>query len=140
MAGTTLSRMEDHDLYAILGRRRDASTQAVKAVYRQLARTFHPDANGDPEAVAHFRAITDAYVVLSDPELRALYDRQRRPRGKKRRGNVEETNLTIGLQLAGIDLGCLLGVSVQIRRRTLLDEEPEEIGVQPRLRLPPRRG
>jgi|SRR5438132_7137133 len=133
--------MENRDLYAILGLRPDASTETVKTVYRQLARTFHPDANPDPAAVAHFREITDAYVVLSDPELRARYDRQRPRRARRRRGTVEETDMRIGLQLAGIDLGCVLGVSVQIQRRTLFDEEPEKVRVAPpRARLPPRRG
>ncbi|HKC59037.1 MAG TPA: DnaJ domain-containing protein [Myxococcales bacterium] len=65
------------DLYEVLGLPVDAGEEAIKTVYRQLARAFHPDVNSDPSAAAHFREITDAYVVLSHPELREQYDRQR---------------------------------------------------------------
>jgi len=66
------------DYYAVLGLGRDATTEEVKAVYRQLARTFHPHANVDAAkaedfaAAEHFKKITEAYTVLSDPEKRAL--------------------------------------------------------------------
>ena len=63
------------DPYEVLGLPDDATEEAIRTVYRHLARTFHPDVNSDPSAVAHFREITDAHVVLSDPELRARYDR-----------------------------------------------------------------
>ena len=111
------------DLYAVLGLSEDATDEAIKSVYRQLARTFHPDVNADAAAVAHFREITDAYVVLSDPESRRRYDRQRRRRPRRARG--EETETFIGLRVAGIDLGGLLGVNVRVQRRTLLDDEPQ---------------
>ena len=76
-----LGRMGKWDYYAVLGLGRDATTEEVKAVYRQLARTFHPDANveaakaEDFAAAERFKKITEAYTVLSDPEKRALYDR-----------------------------------------------------------------
>jgi len=130
------------DLYAILGLRDDASEDAVKAVYRQLARTFHPDVNSDPSAVEHFREITGAYVVLSDPELRERYDRHR-ARLPPRRPRGEQTETRIGLHLAGIDLGGLLGVTVQVRRRPLFEDDPEpdpEPPVRARPRLRSRRG
>lgn len=110
------------DLYEVLGLSDDATDEAIRSVYRQLARTFHPDVNADPAAVEHFREITDAYVVLSDPEARSRYDRARRRRPRRARG--EETETVIGLRLAGIDLGGLLGVSVRVQRRALLDDEP----------------
>ena len=112
------------DLYDILGLRDDASEEAIKAVYRQLARAFHPDVNSEPSAVEHFREITDAYVVLADPELRERYDRKRARRPRKR-ARGEETETRIGLQLAGIDLGGLLGVTVHVQRRPLFDDDPE---------------
>jgi curved DNA-binding protein CbpA len=45
----------------------------IHRVYRLLAQRYHPDnaISGDEKA---FRAITDAYQVLSDPEKRASYD------------------------------------------------------------------
>lgn len=127
------------DLYAVLGLPEDATEDAIKAVYRQLARTFHPDVNSESSAVEHFREITDAYVVLSDPESRRRYDRQR-ARRPRRRARGEETETVIGLRLAGIDLGGLLGVSVQVRRRPLFDDDPEpDPAPQTRARLRSRR-
>ena len=123
------------DLYAVLGLRDDATEEAIRTVYRQLARTFHPDVNQDPSAVEHFREITDAYVVLSDPELRGRYDRQRAG-GARRRARGEETETRIGLHLAGIDLGGLLGVTVQVRRRPLFDDDPEPVSEQPPRKAP----
>lgn len=65
--------MADH--YAVLGVSRDASADELKRAYRKLARQYHPDANpGDPEASEHFKEVTHAYEVLSDPTKRANYD------------------------------------------------------------------
>ena len=130
------------DPYEVLGLPDDATEEAIRSVYRQLARTFHPDVNSDPAAVAHFREITDAYVVLSDPELRARLDRQR-ARRPRRRSRGEEARTRIGLNLLGIDLGGLLGVTVQVQRRSLSNEEavPErEPPPGPRRRIRSRRG
>ncbi len=101
------------DPYAILGLAEDADESTIRSVYRQLARTFHPDVNSDEGAVEHFRAITDAYLTLMDPEKRA---KVRRPIGS-------ETNATVGLSVAGIDLGGLVGVSVRIRTRPLFADD-----------------
>ena len=64
------------DYSEILGVRRDATPEEIKRSFRQLARETHPDANpGDPTAEARFRAIAEAYEVLSDPERRRRFDR-----------------------------------------------------------------
>ena len=62
------------DHYAVLGVRRDASTDEIKKAYRRLARELHPDVNPDPVTQDRFKEITQAYQVLSDPEKRQMYD------------------------------------------------------------------
>lgn len=62
------------DLYEILGVRRDAPPGEIKAAYRRLARTLHPDVNGDPVDQERFKEITGAYEILSDPAKRQRYD------------------------------------------------------------------
>jgi molecular chaperone DnaJ len=62
------------DLYEILGIARDASPTEIKAAYRKLARTLHPDVNADPADQERFKEITGAYEILSDPTKRQRYD------------------------------------------------------------------
>jgi molecular chaperone DnaJ len=62
------------DYYEILGVPRDADEKAIKGAYRQLALKYHPDRNKDPDAAEHFKEITQAFAVLSDPEKRTRYD------------------------------------------------------------------
>jgi curved DNA-binding protein CbpA len=64
------------DPYGILGLKRDASAEAIKAAYRKLARKHHPDLNpGKPEAEARFKAVSAAHDLLSDPDKRGRFDR-----------------------------------------------------------------
>jgi molecular chaperone DnaJ len=64
------------DYYEVLGVARDASPDAVKAAYRKLALTYHPDKNpGDKTAEVWFKEAAEAYEVLSDADKRAAYDR-----------------------------------------------------------------
>ena len=75
---TTRTRLPDY--YAILGVPPDATVTVIKKAYRKLARQHHPDTNpGDQEAVERFKAITEAYEVLTDPARRKAYDATRPP-------------------------------------------------------------
>ena len=63
------------DYYEILGTARDADQEEIKRAYRRLARKYHPDVNKEPGAEDTFKEINRANEVLSEPELRARYDR-----------------------------------------------------------------
>lgn len=71
------------DYYEVLQVSTNADPEMINRVYRVLARRFHPD-NRETGDETRFRAITEAYAVLSDPERRARYDvahqRQRQER------------------------------------------------------------
>lgn len=63
------------DYYEVLGVNRKATQKEVSAVFRKLARKYHPDANqGDQEAEKRFKEISEANDVLGDAENRKFYD------------------------------------------------------------------
>ncbi len=68
--------MEKADYYDILGVQKNVGQEEIKKAYRKQALKYHPDKNsGDKAAEERFKEINEAYVVLSDPEKRELYDR-----------------------------------------------------------------
>ena len=68
---------ETEDLYEILHLHPSAHPDVIQAAYRRLALLYHPDKNPSPEATEMMAAVNRAYAVLSDPEKRAEYDRDR---------------------------------------------------------------
>uniref|UniRef100_A0A2P2NN52 J domain-containing protein n=1 Tax=Rhizophora mucronata TaxID=61149 RepID=A0A2P2NN52_RHIMU len=65
-------------LYEVLGIPMGASGHEIKAAYRRLARTCHPDVvsiNQKDISANEFIKIHEAYSTLSDPDKRANYDR-----------------------------------------------------------------
>ena len=64
------------NLYAVLGVAREFAAPQLKAQYRKLALQWHPDKNEDcASAATVFAEVSRAYTVLSNPELRDVYDR-----------------------------------------------------------------
>ena len=60
------------NLYQELELQPNCSQEDIKRQYRTLAHQHHPDRGGDAE---HFKRISLAYEVLSDPARREEYDR-----------------------------------------------------------------
>ena len=58
--------MEFKDYYALLGIRKNASTEEIRKAYRRLATKYHPDKNpGDKTAENKFKEINEAKEVLT---------------------------------------------------------------------------
>ncbi|KAH7574909.1 hypothetical protein ACOSP7_005774 [Xanthoceras sorbifolium] len=65
-------------LYEVLGISANADCREIKAAYRRLARTCHPDVvsmNRKEYSATEFMKIHAAYSTLSDPDKRASYDK-----------------------------------------------------------------
>jgi DnaJ-class molecular chaperone len=61
--------------YEVLGVARGADEDTIRKAYRKLARKHHPDVNpGDKAAEERFKAISEAYAILSNEEKRRAYD------------------------------------------------------------------
>ncbi|KAH9479423.1 putative J domain-containing protein C4H3.01 [Psilocybe cubensis] len=67
------------EYYDLLGVPVDADDTVLKKGYRKQAMKYHPDKNPSADAEEKFKEISKAYQVLSDPNLRAVYDKN----GKK---------------------------------------------------------
>jgi DnaJ family protein A protein 2 len=67
----------EEDLYEVLSIDRTADKTEIKKAYHRIAKTSHPDKVPEHEreaSEARFKAVKDAYDILSDDQTRHLYD------------------------------------------------------------------
>ncbi len=96
------------DFYTTLGVAKTAEDDEIKQAYRKLAMQSHPDRNGgSKEAEEKFKAITEAYDVLRDPQKRAAYDRYGEAglRGAGGAGGFHHVDLSEALNIFMRDFG-----------------------------------
>jgi len=99
------------DFYQTLGCARDASDEEIKKSYRKMAMQYHPDRNaGSSESEEKFKAITEAYDVLRDPNKRAVYDRYGEAGLRGGAGGFHHVDLSEALNIFMRDLGGLGGL------------------------------
>jgi molecular chaperone DnaJ len=68
----------EKDFYKTLGVDKKAGADEIKKKYRALARDLHPDkTKGDAAKEDKFKAVSEAYEILSDDKKRAEYDEAR---------------------------------------------------------------
>jgi len=130
-----MSPLLRYDHYKVLGIARDANLGEIKRAYRDRVKHCHPDRNPSPKASVVFHAVHEAYRVLSDPELRELYDERllhyrdaklneqqvppphkasfRAPRPERAPDRVERFAFR-GLHLTGLVFGCSLITGILI--------------------------
>lgn len=62
-------KLTEIDYYELLEVSKSSDKTTIKKAYRKLAMQYHPDKNpGDNEAEEKFKAINEAYQVLSDDQ------------------------------------------------------------------------
>jgi len=95
-AQLALKRSKTKDYYKVLDVPSDADERQIKSAYRRASKQYHPDKAAKmgftkEEAEKKMSSINEAYEVLSDPELRARFDRGDDPNSQER-GNPFPNN------------------------------------------------
>jgi DnaJ family protein C protein 3 len=86
-----LKRSKTKDYYKVLNVPNDADDRTIKRQYRTLTKQYHPDKAvsqgvSKEQAEKKMAEINEAYEVLSDPELRARFDRGDDPNSQEQQG------------------------------------------------------
>lgn len=79
-ARVALKRSKTKDYYKVLNVPHDADERQIKSAYRRASKQYHPDKAAQQgiskqDAEKKMASVNEAYEVLSNPELRARFDR-----------------------------------------------------------------
>ena len=82
--------METPNYYELLEVAKNASAGEIRSAYIKKVKAVHPDRNKEEPASKDFVEVKDAYQILSDPKLRAEYDRKSSLKMHKLSGKIFE--------------------------------------------------
>jgi DnaJ-class molecular chaperone len=127
------------DPYAILGVRRNAGQEEIKAAWRSVAKAVHPDHNqDDPSATERFAEAGRAFELLRDPVRRSRYDWARREAELRRMEAMKEkmrgpepAEEPVGAETAEDAISRIFGVEPQVsgsRPRPSAARPAEKVG------------
>ncbi|CUA78053.1 hypothetical protein RSOLAG22IIIB_02668 [Rhizoctonia solani] len=91
-SATPEPKVFDREYYDLLGVRTDVNELDLKKAYRKAAIKYHPDKNPSPDAEEKFKEISTAYQVLSDSNMRAVYDKQGKNKVEGPDGGFEDAS------------------------------------------------
>ncbi|KAI5449020.1 DnaJ-like protein, variant 2 [Naganishia albida] len=108
-----------------------ATQEEIKKAYRKMAIKLHPDKNrGDPSAEENFKQLSIAYQVLSDPNLRAIYNKNGQKKGGggvEPAGGFQDPEVVFGTMFGGERFQDWIGtISIGKDMKDALEQEQEQ--------------
>ena len=105
-----LKKQNDKNYYEIMGLKKNATPEEIKATYKVLVRKYHPDrhsANSEEQQKAEkiFKDVNEANEVLSDPKKKQQYDL-----GGCKKLSEQESNSGFQHGFGGVDASELFGM------------------------------
>jgi curved DNA-binding protein len=104
-------------VYKVLMVAETADLEVITAVYRTLARRYHPDLNLTADAAKRMAEISEAYAVLRDPVKRSAYNAElAKRRDRRATDRVAADPPSPGVGVAGQPVGPAAGSVIQFGR------------------------